>query len=68
VYDPYGVYVRRKERRMGDTLASEEAAFKLLYLALRNIQKKWTMPIQHWKSALNLFSILFDGRMPNNLL
>ena len=29
--------------------------FKLLYLALRNIAKKWTMPIRDWKSALNQF-------------
>jgi putative transposase len=58
----------RKAVKTKGSFPSEEAAFKLLYLALRNIQKKWTMPIQHWKSALNLFSILFDGRMPNNLL
>jgi len=28
---------------------------KLYYLALRNISKKWTMPIQNWKAALNRF-------------
>ena len=37
---------------------------KAVYLALRNIAKKWTMPIKNWKSALNQFAILFEGRMP----
>jgi putative transposase len=41
-----------------------EAALKLLYLALRNAAKKWTMPIANWKAALNRFSILWPERMP----
>jgi len=41
------------------------AAFKLLYLALKNIAKKWTMPIRDCKSALNQFSIIFEERMLN---
>lgn len=61
-------FTLRKVVKTKGSFPSEDAAFKLLYLALRNIQKKWTMPIHNWKSALNLFSILFDGRMPNNLL
>ncbi len=42
---------------------SEEAAYKLLYLALQNIQQKWTMPIQDWPRALNQLAILFAGRL-----
>ena len=42
----------------------KDALIKLYYLALRNISKKWTMPIQNWKAALNRFTILFDKRMP----
>ena len=42
---------------------SDEAALKQLYLALRNISKKWTMPIQNWKQAMNSFSIMFDDRL-----
>jgi putative transposase len=30
-----------------------------------NISKKWTMPLQDWKAALNRFSIQFDERIPN---
>ena len=31
---------------------------KIIYLALRNAAKKWTMPIQNWALALNQFEIL----------
>lgn len=42
----------------------DKAAVKLLYMALKNIEKKWTMLIRDWKAALNRFSIVFEGRMP----
>jgi putative transposase len=42
---------------------ADEAAFKLVYLAIRNISKKWTMPIKDWKLALNRFAIEFEGRL-----
>ncbi|NUN66834.1 hypothetical protein HCU40_19235 (plasmid) [Pseudanabaena biceps] len=35
----------------------------LVYLAIRNISKKWTMPIRDWKPALNRFAILFEDRL-----
>ncbi len=43
---------------------NDEAAVKLLYLSLRNIQKKWTMPARHWGKALNQFAIIYSDRMP----
>jgi putative transposase len=43
---------------------NDEAALKLLYLSLKNIIKKWTMPIRNWGTALNQFAIMFDERMP----
>jgi putative transposase len=42
---------------------SDEAAIKLLYLALRNISKRWTMPVQNWKEAMNRFLIMFEDRL-----
>lgn len=39
---------------------NDEAVFKLVFLALQNAQKKWTMPIRDWKLALNQFAILFN--------
>lgn len=44
---------------------NEEAAMKLLFLALRHAAKKGTLPIHHWKEALNYFSILWPERMPS---
>jgi Transposase and inactivated derivatives len=43
---------------------NQEAALKLLFLALRQASKKWTMPIFHWREALNHFTILWPERMP----
>ena len=37
---------------------------KLLYLALRNAEKKWTMVPRFWNSALNQLVIYFPGRLP----
>lgn len=55
----------RKVTKNRGHFPSDEAMFKLLYLALKNIAKKWTMPIRDWKSALNQFSIMFGNRIPN---
>jgi putative transposase len=38
---------------------NDEAVFKVVFLALQNAQKKWTLPIREWKLALNQFCILF---------
>jgi putative transposase len=54
----------RKIIKMRGSFPNDEAAFKLLYLALRNASKKWTMPIQNWRQALNRFSVLWPERMP----
>ena len=43
---------------------SDDAVLKQLYLAMRNISKKWTMPIRDWGLALNQFAIMFPGRFP----
>jgi len=42
----------------------DDAALKLLYLALRNASKRWKMPIRNWRQALNQFAILFGDRLP----
>ena len=38
-----------------------KAILKLLYLALNNASKKWTMPIKKWENALNHFAISSKG-------
>jgi putative transposase len=54
----------RKIIKNRGSFPTDEAALKLLYLALQNISRKWTMPIKEWKAALNRFAILFEDRMP----
>ena len=43
---------------------TDESVMKLLFLALRNISKKWTMPIQDWGKAMNQFALHFGERVP----
>ena len=45
------------------SLPHEEAAMKLLYMALTNVSRKWHT-IQSWREALNQFQILWPERMP----
>ena len=55
--------LRRVIRNRG-SFPSDEAALKLIYLALQNLSQKWTMPVKDWRAALNQFAILFEGRLP----
>lgn len=45
---------------------SDEAVLQILFPALRNISKKWTMPIPNRAAAINQFAIIFEGRVPSN--
>jgi len=42
---------------------SDESARKVIYLAIAQASKNWTMPIQNWRSALNRFMIEFGERI-----
>jgi putative transposase len=57
----------RKAVRNRGHFPTEEALMKVLYLAIRGISKKWTMPIRDWKQALNRFAIMFPERFPEKL-
>lgn len=52
----------RKTIKTRGSFPNEEAAFKLLYLAIRNLTGKWEA-IQHWREALNRFQILWPERI-----
>lgn len=45
---------------------SDEAATKLLWLALRNITADWSRATREWKSAMNQFAILYAERFKPN--
>lgn len=42
---------------------NDESAMKVIYLAISQAAKKWTMPIQNWRMALNRFMIEFGERI-----
>jgi putative transposase len=56
--------VIRKFTRNRKIYPNEESALKIIFMAIREASRKWTMPIFHWKPALNHFAILFEGRLP----
>jgi len=52
----------RKALQTRGAFPSEEAALKVMYLALRNLKKKWAPPT-FWKTALNGFTVHWEERM-----
>ena len=52
----------RKVLKTRGHFPSDEAATKLMYLALRNITAKWTKPPHAWQAAANQFAIQFGAR------
>jgi putative transposase len=49
----------RKVLKTKGTFPDGDAVLKLLYLVLRNIANRWTMPIKDWNAALNRFAVEF---------
>lgn len=52
----------RKVIKTKAVFPSEDAVFRLMYLAMNNIAKKWNRPIKNWRTALSHFAILFPER------
>ena len=52
----------RKIIRTRGHFPSDDAANKLIWLALRNITASWGSAAHHWKAAMNQFAILYDDR------
>ncbi len=57
-------YTIRKVTKNRQSFPNTEAAEKLIFMALQNISKKWTMPLRDWGSALNQFAIIYGDRVP----
>jgi transposase-like protein len=57
-------YTIRKVTRNRQSFPTTDAALKLVFMALQNISKKWTMPIWDWGAALNQFAIIYGSRVP----
>lgn len=58
----------RKAVKNRGQFSTEDGLMKVLYLGIKGVSKKWTMPIRDWKLALNQFAIMFEDRFPINFL
>ena len=57
-------FTLRKVTKARGHFPNDEAATKLVYLGIRNMEKKWTRQPKCWNLALNQFAIMFEGRLP----
>lgn len=55
--------VIRKATKKRKLFPTDDSAKKVIYLAIQQASKKWTMPIRNWKPALNRFIIEFEERL-----
>jgi putative transposase len=54
----------RRVTKVKGSFPNDQAALKLLYMALQNITRRWTMPVRDWGQALNQLAIKFGDRVP----
>ena len=52
----------RKYTKTKSVFPDDQAAMKSVYLAISNIERKWTMPIRNWGMILQQFLIKFEDR------
>ncbi len=52
----------RKVTKNKGVFPSDDALFKLVYLAYKNISKKWMQPLQNRSLTISQLSIHFEGR------
>lgn len=57
----------RKVTKTKGAFTSDMALLKLVYLATRNIKKKWTSPLQNWALTVQQLAIKFGDRLPLDL-
>ena len=53
----------RKYTKSKLSFPSDDAVKKMVYLALMEIEKKWTMPITNWGLIMNQFMLIFENRI-----
>jgi transposase-like protein len=59
--------VIRKALKKRKIFPSDEAATKMVYLAIKDASKKWTMPIRNWRKAMSRFIIEFGDRVDKHV-
>ena len=46
---------------------NDDSARKMIYLAIKEASKKWTMPIRDWRNAMSRFIIEFEERLSKHI-
>jgi transposase-like protein len=57
-------YNLQRNLKTRQSFPNDESAMKLVFMILRRISKKWTMPIRNWGEALHQFSVFYGDRVP----
>lgn len=57
----------RKVTKTKGAFPSDDALLKLVYLATKNIEKKWTTALQNWGLTVQQLAIRFEGRLSLDL-
>ena len=62
--------VHRQFRKLTKTkgaFPNENSLLKLLFMGIKNAEKKWTMPVWNWSLTLSQLAIFFEGRLDSEL-
>jgi len=57
-------YTLQRNLKTRQSFPNDEAAMKLIFMILRRISKRWTMPIRNWGEALHQFAVIYGQRVP----
>jgi len=57
-------YTLQRNLKTSRSFPNDEAAMKLIFMILRRISKRWTMPIKNWGGALHKFALIYGDRVP----
>jgi transposase-like protein len=57
-------YTLQRNLKTRQSFPNDEAAMKLIFMILRRISKRWTMPIRNWGEALHQFAVIYGERVP----
>ena len=59
--------VIRKATRKRRIFPHDQSAMKVVYLAIQQASRRWTMPIRDWKGAMNRFMIEFPEQLAGHV-
>ena len=59
--------VIRRALKKRKVFPNDDSAKKMVYLAIKEASKKWTMPIRNWRGAMNRFIIEFEDRLEKHI-